>query len=126
MPLLDLFWTMLMLFLWIAWFWLLVSVIADIFRSHDLSGWGKAAWVAFTILIPWLGVLAYVLARGDGMAGRSSQRAQDAMDARRDYVREAAGTPSASDEIARLAELRDAGTLTDEEFQAQKARTLAG
>ncbi len=126
-PLLNLFLTMLWFFLFIIWIWLLIGIIGDIFRSHDMSGWAKALWVVFIVVVPWLGVLVYLIARGGKMAERNAQRAQAADDAFKQYVQQAAGTaPSTADEITKLAELHRSGVLTDEEFTAQKQRLLAG
>jgi hypothetical protein len=125
MPLLDLFWTMFIFFLWIAWFWLLIGVFADIFRSEDLSGWGKAGWVLLTALMPYLGVFIYLLARGGSMTERQLRQQHELEQANAAYIRGVVSAPSTTEEIARLAELRDSGALTDEEFAAQKARTLA-
>jgi hypothetical protein len=125
MPLLDLFWTMFIFFLWIAWFWLLIGVFADIFRSEDLSGWGKAGWVLLTALMPYLGVFVYLLARGGSMTERQLRQQHELEQANAAYIRGVVSAPSTTEEIARLAELRDSGALTDEEFAAQKARTLA-
>jgi lysylphosphatidylglycerol synthetase-like protein (DUF2156 family) len=125
MPLLDLFFSMLWFFLFVVWIWLLISVYADIFRSHDLSGVAKAAWVVFVLLLPYLGVLIYLIARGGSMQERSIQRAADAQEAARSYIREVADAPSSADELAKLAQLRDQGVLTPQEFEAQKAKLLA-
>lgn len=125
MPLLDVFWTMLWLFLWIAWFWLVVSVFGDIFRSDDLSGWGKAGWTLFTVFLPYLGVFVYLVVRGSSMHERSAQRAAAQERATRSYIRDVTGVGMA-DELSKLADLRARGVLTDEEFQAQKSRILAG
>lgn len=124
-PLLDVFWTMLWFFLWILWIFLLIRIISDVFRSDDLSGWGKAAWIVLIIILPLIGVLAYVIARGHKMHEHDQRQAEAADQAFRSYVQSAAGTsPSAADEIAKLAALRDQGHLTEAEFQAQKARLL--
>ena len=125
MPLLDLFWSMLWFFLWIVWFWLLITIFADIFRSEDLSGWGKALWVAFTVFLPYLGVFVYLIARGQSMHERAQRHAAQADQATRAYIKDVAGQASPSEELARLAQLRDAGTLSEEEFRAQKAKILA-
>jgi hypothetical protein len=128
-PLLNLFWTMLWFFLWILWIFLLIRVISDIFRSDDLGGGGKAGWTIFVIVLPYLGVFVYLLARGDGMSRRdqAAARVQDA--AFREYVRDAAAPPdgkaaTSGDELAKLATLHDQGVLTDAEFAAQKAKVL--
>jgi hypothetical protein len=125
MPLLDLFWTMFVFFLWVVWFWLLITVFADIFRSDDLSGWGKAGWVTLTVLLPYLGVLVYLIARGRSMQERQVQRQRELEEATASYIRGVASAPSTTEELARLAQLREAGALTEEEFATQKARILA-
>jgi hypothetical protein len=123
-PLLNVFWTMLWFFLWVLWFFLLFRVFGDIFRSHDLGGWGKALWSIGIIILPFLGILIYLIARGGSMHERDVQRAQQADEAMRAYVKDAAGS-APSDEITKLAALRDQGVLTDAEFTAQKAKLLA-
>ena len=127
MPLLDIFFSMLMFFLFFAWIWVLITIFADIFRSDDLSGWGKAGWTILVVIIPLLGVLIYLIARGNSMQERSMQQAAHAAKAQQEYIRDVAGsTPtSAADQISQLADLRDKGALTDEEFQTQKAKILA-
>jgi hypothetical protein len=127
-PLLAALWTMLVFFLWIAWFFLLFRVIADIFRSHDLSGWGKTAWMIAIIVLPFLGVFAYVIARGDGMTHRDVEAARAQKQAFDTYVRETAGTAGtgSADELAKLADLRRQGVLTDAEYESQKAKVLTG
>jgi ABC-type multidrug transport system fused ATPase/permease subunit len=124
-PLLGLFWTMLWFFLWIAWIMLLFHVIVDIFRS-DMNGFSKALWAIFVIVIPWLGVLIYIIANGDMMAGRNLAAAQQRQDQMNDYIRTTAGSGGGTaDEIAKLAGLRDQGALTEQEFAQQKAKLLA-
>ncbi|MDQ1017603.1 SHOCT domain-containing protein [Streptomyces afghaniensis] len=128
-PLLSVFWSMLLFFLWIMWFVLLFRVVVDIFRDDELTGWGKAGWLAFTILLPFLGVFVYVVARGKNMGRREISQAraqQEAFDAR---IREAAGTtggPSSIDELAKLSEIRARGDITDEEFRRAKELVLTG
>ncbi|WP_282694551.1 SHOCT domain-containing protein [Streptomyces sp. CC208A] len=131
-PLLNVFWTMLWFFLWIMWLFLLFKVITDIFRDHELSGWGKAGWLILCILVPYLGVLIYVIARGKGMSQRDIKQAKEAEDRFQDYIRQTAGTPaagsgtpSATDELARLADLKERGAISDEEFQRAKSKILA-
>ncbi|GGY70707.1 SHOCT domain-containing protein [Streptomyces omiyaensis] len=131
-PLLNVFWTMLWFFLWIMWLFLLFKVITDIFRDHELSGWGKAGWLIFCILLPYLGVLVYVIARGRSMGERDMKQAKDAENRFQEYIRQtagtqgaASGTPSATDELARLAELKEKGSISEEEFQQAKAKVLA-
>ncbi len=122
-PLLNVFLTMLWFFLWILWIFLLIRVFMDIFRSSDLGGWGKAGWTIFVIILPFLGVLVYLIARGSGMQKRDISQAQQADQEARAYIQQAAGS-GPSDELAKLAALRDQGVLTDEEFAAQKAKLL--
>jgi type VI protein secretion system component VasK len=125
-PLLDVFLTMFWLFIWILWIFLLIRILMDIFRSDDLGGWAKAAWIILIILVPFIGVLVYVIVRGHSMQKRDMQSAQAADQAMRDYVQSAAGTStSAAEEISKLAELRDRGVLSPQEFEAQKAKLLA-
>jgi ABC-type multidrug transport system fused ATPase/permease subunit len=124
-PLLNLFWTMLWLFLWILWIFLLIRIILDIFRSDDLGGWGKALWVIFIIILPFLGVLVYLIARGSSMHRRDAREARATDEAMRDYIQSAAGTStSTAEELGKLAALRDQGVLTQAEFDAQKAKLL--
>ena len=120
----GIFWTMLELFLFIVWFWILIAIFGDIFRSHDMGGWAKALWVIFVVVLPFLGILIYLIARGGKMQERSleqAQRQQKAFDAQ---VRQATGSSSQADELAKLADLKEKGALTDAEFQAQKAKLL--
>ena len=125
-PLLNLFWTMLWLFIWILWIFLLVRIILDIFRSDDLGGWSKALWVIFIIILPFIGVLVYLIARGSGMQKRDVRDARAADQEMRSYIRSAAETPpSTAEELSKLAALRDQGVLTEAEFDTQKAKLLA-
>lgn len=127
MPLLDLFWTMLWLFLFFLWIWLLISLFSDIFRRDDLGGWGKAGWVFFLIVLPLLGALIYLIAEGGDMAERQVADARKMQAAQDEYIRSVAGGgggASTADELEKLARLRDAGTITADEFAAQKARLL--
>jgi hypothetical protein len=124
-PLLGVFWTMLFWFLWIAWIILLFYVFIDIFRSHDLGGWAKALWAIFVIFLPFLGVFVYLIARGHSMAERSVQEAKRNDAARRAYIREAAGSGSTADELDKLARLRQDGTISEQEFEQQKAKLLS-
>jgi hypothetical protein len=123
-PLLDLFWAMLWFYLFFIWIWLLISLFADIFRSDDLSGWGKAGWTFFLIVLPLLGALIYLMVRGKTMQERAIADMTAREEATRSYIQEVAGSGSAADELAKLASLRDSGVLTDGEFQAQKARLI--
>lgn len=126
-PLLNLFWTMLWLFVWILWIFLLVRIILDVFRSDDLGGWSKALWVIFIIILPFIGVLVYLIARGSGMQKRDVRDARAADQEMRSYIRSAAAeTPaSTAEELSKLASLRDQGVLTEAEFDTQKAKLLA-
>lgn len=125
-PLLDAFLTILYFFLWIIWIFILIRVIFDIFRSRDLHGWGKAGWFVFVIILPFLGVLVYLIVRGGTMHEREVQRAQTDQQAFDDYVRRTAGSStSPADQLAKLAQLHDQGHLSDEEFQAEKTKILS-
>ena len=122
-PLLGVFWTMLEFFLFFVWIWLLIIVFSDIFRSRDLGGLAKALWVIFVIVIPLLGVLIYLIARGGGMQERAAERARQQEQAMRDYVQEAsATTTSSADELAKLADLKSSGVITEAEFESAKAK----
>jgi uncharacterized membrane protein YcjF (UPF0283 family) len=122
-PFLEVLWTMIIFFAWVAWIWIAITVFVDIFRRHDISGWGKAAWVVFVIVLPFLGVLVYLIAQHDGMRERSAKQAEAQRAAFDEYVREAAGGSAA--EIAKAKELLDAGTITQEEYEALKRKALA-
>ncbi len=124
-PALNVFWTIIEVFLWIIWFWILITVFIDIFRSPDLSGWGKALWFIFVLLIPLIGVLVYLIVRGGKMHEHSVQLAQQQDAEARRYIQEAAGSPNTADELAKLADLRDRGVITPQEFEQQKAKILA-
>ena len=125
-PLLNVFWTMFEFFLWIIWIWILIWIFIDIFRSHDLSGWAKALWFLFVLIFPLIGVLVYLIARGGKMQQRAVREEQQEEKEFRSYVQEAAG-PQASpaDQLAKLADLRDRGVITAEEFDREKAKILA-
>lgn len=116
-------WSIFWLFLMVAWFWVLISVVADIFRSDDLTGVTKAIWIGFVIIFPWLGVLVYLFVRGDKMQEHNADALSKIEAAQRDYVRSVANV-SAAEELERLAALKDKGVLTDDEFAAQKAKLL--
>jgi len=123
-PLLDIFWTMLELFLFIVWIFLIVTIFMDVFRSHDMGGVAKFFWVLFIIILPFLGAFIYLIARGGGMHERSAKQAQAQEQAFSDYVRTTAGGSSAADELAKLADLKAKGAITDEEFEKGKAKIL--
>ena len=122
---LDAFWTMLVFFLWIMWFWLLIVILTDVFRRHDISGWGKAAWVLFVILLPFLGVLCYLGFQGHGMSERAQQEQQAARAQTDEYIRSVATTDPA-EQIAKGKQLLDSGAITQSEFDALKQKALAG
>jgi Short C-terminal domain/Phospholipase_D-nuclease N-terminal len=124
-PLLGAFWTIFEIFLWVIWIWILIYVFIDIFRSQDLSGGMKAVWFIFVLFIPLIGVLVYLIARGGSMHERAVHQAQQQDQEARQYIREAAGTPSSADQLAQLADLRDRGVITPAEFESQKAKILA-
>jgi hypothetical protein len=133
-PLLNIFWTMFEFFAFVAWFWVLIWVITDIFRSPDLSGGAKAGWFAFVFFIPLIGLLCYLIARGGEMHDRAEARTVRNDEYRRSYTSGASGVPasaaseppgSTADQLQGLADARDRGTITDQEFQSQKAKILA-
>jgi len=124
-PLADLFGTMLGIFVFLIWFWLLVIIFGDIFRSHDMSGGVKALWVLFVIILPFLGILVYLIARGGKMHERAEQAAQQQQQQFDKYVKETAGGGNSVDQLAKLADLKQQGAITDAEFEAQKAKILS-
>jgi membrane protein implicated in regulation of membrane protease activity len=124
-PLLGAFWTIFEIFLWVIWIWILIYVFIDIFRSHDLSGWAKALWFIFVLFIPLIGVLVYLIARGGSMQERAARDAQQQDQEVRRYIQQAAGEPNSADQLAKLADLRDRGVITAEEFEREKAKVLA-
>ncbi|MCX4821052.1 SHOCT domain-containing protein [Streptomyces sp. NBC_01142] len=125
-PLLGAFWTMLWIFLWVIWIFLLFRVFVDVFRDDSLNGWAKAGWCIFVIVVPFLGVFVYLIARGKGMGQREVNQARARQQAFDSYVRETAGPaePSATEELARLSEIKARGDLTNEEFQRAKEKIL--
>ncbi len=126
-PILDLFLTMLWFFVFVIWIWLLIMVFMDIFRSHDMGGVAKALWVIFIIILPFLGVFVYLIARGGKMHERAAKDAAQQQKAFDDYVKQAAGTSGTdtADQLTKLADLKSKGVITDAEFDAQKAKILA-
>ena len=116
---------MLWFFMFVIWIWLLITIFVDIFRSHDMGGFAKAMWVLFVIVLPFLGVLVYVIARGNSMHDRQMKQAVDQEKAARQYIQEAATPASSADELEKLAKLHTDGVLTDQEFAAQKAKHLS-
>jgi hypothetical protein len=125
-PLADLFGTMLGFFVLIIWFWLLIVVFSDIFRSHDMGGVAKMLWVLFVIILPFLGIFVYLIARGGKMHERAAAQAVQQQKSFDDYVKKTAGTgTSSTEQLAKLADLKQQGVITDAEFEAQKAKILA-
>jgi Short C-terminal domain/Phospholipase_D-nuclease N-terminal len=124
-PFLDVVWTMLIFFLWVIWFWILITVFADIFRRHDLSGWGKAGWVVFTVLLPFLGVFIYLISQGDDMAKRNVAQTRTQQQQFDEYVRETAGGGGAADQIAKAKQLLDSGAIDQAEYDAIKQKALS-
>ena len=124
-PFLDVMWTMIVFFLWIIWFWLLFTVFADIFRRRDISGWGKAAWIVFAILLPFLGVFIYLITQSDEMAKRNIDQARAQQAQFDDYVRQTAGSGGAAAEIDKAKQLLDSGAITQAEFESLKQKALA-
>ena len=112
-----------MFFLLLAWIWVVISVLTDIFRSKDINGWIKGAWVLFVIILPWLGVLAYLIIRGDGMQKRTMEMIERAGNQQREYIQSVASV-STADELTKLADLKEKGVITDAEFEVQKAKLL--
>jgi uncharacterized membrane protein YcjF (UPF0283 family) len=121
-PFLNILWTMIIFFAWVIWIWIAITVLLDVFRRHDIGGWTKAAWVVFVIVLPFLGVLVYLIAQHDGMRERSAKQAQAQRQAFDEYVKEAAGGSAA--EIAKAKELLDSGAINQEEFERIKAKAL--
>jgi ABC-type multidrug transport system fused ATPase/permease subunit len=123
-PLLSIFWTMLEIFFFIIWIYLLFMVFVDIFRSHDMGGVAKALWVIFVIVLPFLGVFVYLIARGGKMHERAAAQAQQQQKAFDSYVQQAAGGSSTADQLSKLADLKEKGTITEAEFASEKAKLL--
>ena len=114
-PFLDVLWTILIFFLWVIWFWLLISIFGDLFRRHDISGWGKAAWTIFVIIVPFLGVLIYLIVNGQGMAERTTKA-----------VEATGAIVGPATEIATAKQLLDSGAINQEEYEAIKRKATAG
>jgi Short C-terminal domain/Phospholipase_D-nuclease N-terminal len=123
-PILGVFWTMLMVFLWVIWIIILIKIFADIFRNHEMGGLVKALWIIFVIILPFLGVLVYLIVNGRGMAERDQKQAQAQEAAFQTYVRQTAGTAGTADELTKLADLRDRNVISPAEFEAAKAKLL--
>ena len=124
-PFLDVVWTMLIFFAWVIWFWLLITIFGDIFRRHDLSGWGKAAWTVFAIILPFVGVLAYLVTQGKHMAERKAGEVEAAQKEMDQYVRSVAHSNGATEQIAKAKKLMDDGAIDQAEFDRIKEKALA-
>jgi hypothetical protein len=124
-PFLDILWTMLVLFAWVIWFWLLIIVFGDLFSRHDISGWGKAGWIVLVVVLPYLGVFIYLIAQGAHMAERRDQQSQAARTEFDDYVKTVAAPGGAAAEIDKAKQLLDSGAITQAEFDVIKAKALA-
>ena len=124
-PFLDVFWSMLIFFLWVAWIWLLITILTDVFRRHDLSGWGKALWVIFVIILPFLGVLIYMIVESKGMAERNIQTQRQYQQMADDHIRTVAGGSDPAEQIAKAKQLLDSGAITPSEFESLKQKALA-
>jgi hypothetical protein len=123
-PFLEVMWTLIVFFLWVMWFWLLITVWTDIFRRDDLSGWGKAAWLIFTIVLPFLGVFVYLISQNKQMTERNIARAKAQRAQFDDYVRETAGGGGAAAEIEKAQALLESGAIDQAEFEALKRKAL--
>ena len=124
-PLMDIIWTMFVFFAWVIWFWLLITVFSDLFRRHDISGWGKAAWSLFVIVLPYIGVFAYLISQGKQMAERRSAEMQASRASFDDYVRDVAANGGATGQIAKAKQLLDTGAIDASEFEQLKRTALA-
>ena len=124
-PFLNILWTMLIFFTWVVWIWMMVVILTDVFRRRDISGGGKAVWIIFLIVLPFLGALIYLIAQSDGMAERRAQDAQGQRAQMDDYVRSVAGSGGPAAEIDKAKQLLDSGAINQTEFDAIKAKALA-
>jgi hypothetical protein len=124
-PFLDVLWSMIIFFVWVTWIWMMILILSDVFRRRDLSGWGKAGWTFFLIILPFLGALIYLIAQSDGMAERRAQDVQGQRAQMDDYVRSVAGSGGPAAEIDKAKALLDSGAITQPEYEALKAKALA-
>jgi hypothetical protein len=125
-PFMNLLWSMIIFFAWVAWIWILIVILTDVFRRHDIGGWTKALWTIFLVVIPFLGVLVYLVAQHDGMAERQQKDVQAQQAQFDSYVRQAAGTGGgAASEIEKAKALLDSGAITQSEFDTLKAKAVA-
>jgi predicted PurR-regulated permease PerM len=124
-PFLDILWDILIVFAWVIFIWIAITVLIDVFRRHDISGWAKAAWVVFVVILPWIGVLAYLIFNHSGMADRSAKEADTAQAQFDEYVRQTAGSGGPASEIEKAKQLLESGAITQREFESLKAKALA-
>jgi type VI protein secretion system component VasK len=124
-PFLDILWTLLIFFAWVIWFWLLISIFTDLFRRHDISGWAKAGWAIFVILLPYLGVFIYMITQSQGIAERSQRESEAARAQVDDYVRTVAAQSDPAEQIAKGKQLLDSGAINQSEFERIKQKALA-
>jgi len=124
-PLLNIFWTILIVFAWVAWFWVLITIISDLFSRHDIGGWGKALWMIFVVVMPFLGVFIYLVSQGKGMGERRMAQVQANQQQFDTYVRQVAANEGPADQIAKAKDLLDKGTIDQGEFDRIKAQALA-
>jgi hypothetical protein len=124
-PFLDVFWTMIIFFLWVIWIWVLIVILMDVFRRHDTSGWAKAAWVFFIIFLPVLGALTYLIVNGKGMSERNVKEARSQKAQMDEYVRSVASSGGAAGEIEKAKQLLDSGAIDQQEYDALKQKALA-
>jgi hypothetical protein len=124
-PFLNILWSMIIFFTWVVWIWMMIIILSDVFRRRDLSGWGKAGWTIFLIVLPFLGALIYLIGHSDGMAQRRAQDAQGQKAQMDDYVRSVAGNGGPAGEIDKAKQLLDSGAITQTEYEALKAKALA-
>jgi energy-coupling factor transporter transmembrane protein EcfT len=124
-PFLNIFWTMIIFFAWVAWIWIVIVIFTDIFRRRDIGGWAKAGWIVLIILIPFVGTLIYLIAEHNGMAERSAQQAQQMQAQTDDYIRTVAATEGPAGQIEKAKSLLDSGAITQAEFDSLKAKALA-
>ena len=124
-PFLNIFWTMIIFFCWVIWFWMVITILADVFTRHDISGWGKAGWCVVLIVIPFLGVLIYLIAHSKDMAERRQQQSQKMQSDFDDHVRTVAADAGPASQIAKAKDLLDSGAITEVEFNSIKAKALA-
>jgi hypothetical protein len=124
-PFLDVLWTMIIFFTWVVWIWIMIVILTDVFRRRDISGWGKALWVIFLIVLPFLGALVYLIAQHDGMSQRQADAARGQKAEMDEYVRSVAGSGGPAAEIDRAKQLLDSGAINQTEFDAIKAKALA-